>query len=120
MSINSVGNFGTQQPAATQGQAAPAPAAPAAARPEVQLQALPRQAPSQEQVQKALQEIKRVVEPATANSLSFSIDKGTGKTVVQVTDALTGDVIRQIPSEELLEIAKSIDKLQGLLVRQKA
>lgn len=120
MSINSVGSFGTQTPAAPQGQSAPATAAPAAAPAAAPPQALPRQAPSQEQVQKVLQELKRVIEPVTANNLSFSIDQATGKTLVRVTDADTGEVIRQIPSEELLDIARSLDKLQGLLVRQQA
>ena len=34
--------------------------------------------------------------------------------------AYTNEVIRQIPSEEMLEIAKALDRLQGLLVKQKA
>ncbi|MBL8491536.1 MAG: flagellar protein FlaG, partial [Rhodocyclaceae bacterium] len=42
------------------------------------------------------------------------------KTVVKVVDGQTGKMIRQIPSEELLAIAESIDRMQGLLLRQKA
>ena len=120
MSISSVGNFGMQQPVATQGQNVPAFVNPAVASHEVQRQASPHQAPSQEQIQQAVQDIKRAIQPAASNSLSFSIDQSTGKTLVKVTDAQTGDVIRQIPSEEVLDLARSIDKLQGLLVRQKA
>ena len=37
--------------------------------------------------------------------LSFSVDEGTGKTVVLVYQKSTGRVIRQIPSEEVLAIA---------------
>lgn len=51
--------------------------------------------------------------------LLFSIDKDTGKTVVKVTDKQTGDVIRQIPSDEMLAIAKVLDTLQGLVIRKK-
>jgi uncharacterized FlaG/YvyC family protein len=29
-------------------------------------------------------------------------------------------MIRQIPSKELLEIARSLDKMQGMLLQQKA
>jgi flagellar protein FlaG len=39
---------------------------------------------------------------------------------VRVVDTVTGEVIRQVPSEELLAISRSIDKLQGLLLRQEA
>jgi len=40
--------------------------------------------------------------------------------VVRVLDDATKEVIRQIPSEEALEIAKALDKLQGVLLRQEA
>jgi flagellar protein FlaG len=39
-------------------------------------------------------------------NLQFSVDKATGKQVVTVTDSITDDVIRQLPSEEALELAK--------------
>lgn len=54
------------------------------------------------------------------NSLQFNIDDDTGKTVVKVVDSTTNEVIKQFPSEEMLAIAKAIDKMKGLLVQQKA
>jgi flagellar protein FlaG len=75
--------------------------------------------PSPEQVQKAVAEIQRVVQPMAQN-LQFSIDKTTGKTVVKIIDTSTNEVIRQIPSEEILAIARALDHLQGLLLRSKA
>jgi len=56
----------------------------------------------------------------TANSLQFSIDEDIGVTVVKVIDTESKKVIRQIPSEEVIDIAKALDKLQGLLVKQQA
>jgi len=53
-------------------------------------------------------------------SLSFSIDEDIGTVVVKVTDKETKEVIKQLPSEEALELAKALDKLKGLLVQQKA
>lgn len=55
-----------------------------------------------------------------SNTLNFSIDKETGRTVVKVIDRATDEVIKQIPAEEMLAIAKVIDKLKGLLIQQKA
>ncbi|MFT3851024.1 MAG: flagellar protein FlaG [Propionivibrio sp.] len=55
-----------------------------------------------------------------SNTLNFSIDKETGRTVVKVIDRATDEVIKQIPAEEMLAIAKAIDKLKGLLIQQKA
>lgn len=54
------------------------------------------------------------------NSLTFSVDKDSGKTIVKVIDKSTDEVIRQIPSEEMLAIAQALDKIKGLLVHQKA
>ena len=54
------------------------------------------------------------------DSVQFSVDNETGKTVVKVIDKSTEEVLRQIPSEEMLAIAKALDDIKGLLVRQKA
>ena len=54
------------------------------------------------------------------NAVEFSMDDDTKTTVVKVIDKNTKEVIRQIPSEEMLAIAKALDTVQGLLVRQKA
>jgi flagellar protein FlaG len=51
--------------------------------------------------------------------LNFSKDQDTGKTIIKVVDTATDTVIRQIPSEEAIAIAKSIDKMQGLLINHK-
>jgi len=102
------------------------PAAPqGAAQPAVKVSAAvpepaPRQQPQPEQVQKAVESLKQLVEAKAPNSLAFSIDDSTGKTIVTITDAETGEKIRQIPSEELMEIARSLDMMQGMLLQQKA
>lgn len=40
--------------------------------------------------------------------LNFSVDQELGETVVTVVDEATGDIIRQIPSEEMLELARHL------------
>ncbi len=72
-----------------------------------------------QQLERALENIRRVVEPV-AHNLQFTVDEDTGRTVVKVMDGATDQVIRQIPSEEILSIAKALDKLSGLLLEQKA
>lgn len=65
---------------------------------------------------KALNELTRSMN----SSLSFTIDKDTGQTVVKVIDSSTDEVIKQIPSEEILAISKAIDQLKGVFIKQKA
>jgi flagellar protein FlaG len=44
--------------------------------------------------------------------LNFSVDEALGKTVVTVIDEASGHVVRQIPSEDMLELAKNISELK--------
>lgn len=44
-------------------------------------------------------------------SVSFSLDKELNRTVVKVTDQSTGKVVRQIPSEEMVDHLKHIKHL---------
>ncbi|HWJ94228.1 MAG TPA: flagellar protein FlaG [Telluria sp.] len=57
---------------------------------------------------------------AKAQGLEFMIDDDSKRLVVKVVDQQTKEVIRQVPSQEVLEIAKALDRAQGLLIRQQA
>lgn len=70
-----------------------------------------------EALQSALSDVQSALSVVT-NDLRFTIDDDTGRTVVKIVDKETDEVIRQIPSEEMLRIAKALDKLQGLLIKQ--
>lgn len=74
---------------------------------------------SRDDLEQAVKEVNDFVKPIN-NSLSFKLDQDTGQTVIKVIDATSQEVIRQIPSEEMLAIAKALDTMKGLLVRQKA
>ena len=70
-------------------------------------------------VNKALEAANRMVQ-SLGIGLQFSIDQETGKTLIQVIDTSTNQLIRQIPAEEMLTISRALDKLQGLLIKQRA
>ena len=69
-----------------------------------------------EQAVKSLNDFTAMV----AQDVQFSLDEQSGKTIVKVVDTQTQEVLRQFPSAEALSIARSIDKMQGLLIREKA
>lgn len=106
----------TENPAPSPEAAIAAPSAPGST---AQAGTEPQPPGAIEQVEQALGEVRKALTPV-AQDLLFSIDEDTGKTVVKVVDAATDEVIRQIPSEEIIAIAKALDKLQGLLLQQKA
>ena len=51
--------------------------------------------------------------------VAFSVDEKTNRTVVQIIDNESNDVIRQVPAEYLLEVSQNITELIGLLVDEK-
>jgi flagellar protein FlaG len=52
-------------------------------------------------------------------NLQFSVDEGSGDTIVKVIDSETDKVVRQIPSEEVLDARNAIEKFRGLLLEVK-
>lgn len=55
-----------------------------------------------------------------SNTLEFSVDEDLGRVIVRLVDTKTHEVIRQYPPEEVLEIARQMDKLVGKLLKEKA
>lgn len=45
-------------------------------------------------------------------NLSFSVDDLSGRSVIKLRDKSTDEVIKQIPSEELLKVAQDVKRLQ--------
>ncbi|MBS1186262.1 MAG: flagellar protein FlaG [Burkholderiaceae bacterium] len=75
--------------------------------------------PSLDQVKQAVDTINQSMN-ALSRGLQFSVDKDSQRTVVKIVDQQTDEVIRQIPSEEALAIAKSLDQALGRLIKEKA
>ena len=75
--------------------------------------------PTQEVVAKTAQQLESFV-ASMGRDLSFSVDSTTGYHVVRVTNPQTGEVVRQLPSEELLKIAETMQQTGSGLVNQKA
>ncbi|MGO4306631.1 flagellar protein FlaG [Cupriavidus sp. RAF12] len=102
--------------------AAPAPAAPAATvEPVRPAQAATdtdgRSAPddSPARTAAAVQELVDVLK-TTSIGLRFEIDENTHRVITKVIDKETGELIRQMPSAEVMRFAQAIDKLQGLFI----
>lgn len=76
--------------------------------------------PTTAQLQSAVETINKTLKQTNKN-LEFSVDTDTKKLMVKLIDTETGDVVRQFPSEEMMAISRSIDRIQqGFLLKQKA
>ncbi len=110
------------QPSAGNDKIAQAPAPSAAAAAPTQTAAALQQAepaPTTEQLTHALKSINNALQ-VRSQDLEFSVDSESARTIVTVTDKTTHEVIRQMPTKEAMEIAKALDRLQSLLIRQTA
>jgi flagellar protein FlaG len=78
--------------------------------------------PNPDQVQRELQESVRAANERLlerGQQVKIDIDKTPNMVVVSVKDN-AGSTVRQIPPEQSLQIARSVDRLTGILVDKKA
>mgnify|MGYP001608458864 CR=1 FL=1 len=71
------------------------------------------------ELSQAVKQINDFVQDIQRN-IEFSVDDDTGRTVIRVYDSSTEELIRQIPNEEVLELAKNLKQNNGLLFNAKA
>ncbi len=77
------------------------------------------ESPTDDPLQGALTELNQKLDAWNTN-LRFEIDDDTSRVVVQVVDAETGEVVRQIPSEEVMHMSKMLGKLHDLSFHSEA
>ncbi|MCF6282971.1 MAG: flagellar protein FlaG [Candidatus Polarisedimenticolaceae bacterium] len=86
-------------------------------QPTTEKQLQPEQTPSVQALVVDEKEIEAVVEnlnefvQTAQRQLEFFVDKESGKTIVRVIDSDTGDTIRNIPSEEILNMQKHLKEM---------
>lgn len=75
---------------------------------------------SSENLKSAVDSVNQVLRQS-GQSLEISIDSATKRQIIRLMDTQTGELIRQIPSKEMLAIAQSIDQFleRGQLLSEK-
>ncbi|MCU4674764.1 flagellar protein FlaG [Catenovulum sp. 2E275] len=63
------------------------------------------------QIENALSQVTDFIQLQN-RQLNFSFDEDSNRSIIKVTDSDSGDVIRQIPSEDVLKLAQRIKELQ--------
>jgi len=98
---------------------------PGSVMPPVELKAAPKvpEFKKQDLVQ-AMKELQEFVD-ALGRDLNFRVDESINRSIITVRDATTKQVVRQIPAEEIVSIARQItDSLReiraGLLMNDEA
>ncbi|MFH1851613.1 MAG: flagellar protein FlaG [Candidatus Neomarinimicrobiota bacterium] len=70
-------------------------------------------------IEKVVQNINEFVQNISTD-ISFSVDPGSDRPIILVKDKTTGKIIRQIPSEEMIRLTKSMKALAGIIFHQEA
>lgn len=72
-----------------------------------------------EKVEKAVQRLNDQLRDMQRD-LQFSVDSDSGRTILKVIHSESGEVIRQIPPEELLHLARAFAEGTGSLISDQA
>jgi flagellar protein FlaG len=91
----------------------------APAKPSVQPPAKPKQAPPPVEIEAVARQLESFMN-RVSRSLEFHVDDASGRMVCSVRDAQTGDLIRQIPNEEVLRLAELAHDETIVLVNERA
>ena len=112
-------------PGVPRGEEGDAVKAAVTTRPTAEPQAMARMKASAKQSEPA--EAPANASASSKTRLRFDVDEPSGRMVVSIVDKDTSEVVRQIPAEEMLAIARQIEErlrdsgdLQGLFVADKA
>lgn len=92
----------------------------AAARPEVRVEEFTQ--PTREVMQRAADQIRGYL-TESGRDLNLFVDEAAGRYVTTVINPNNGEVVRQIPADETLRIARNVQEmpgLQGLFVNRRA
>jgi len=74
---------------------------------------------SRESAQALVKQISQQLEDS-GRSLALSVDEVAGDIVTRVLNPNTGELVRSIPSEEMLRISRNLMSIEGLLINQSA
>jgi uncharacterized FlaG/YvyC family protein len=104
--ITSKGVFGPEPASVSRNQAGAGPAA---------REAKEELAPSALDLMAMAEEFNHKISMIHDVDLQFSVHEGSGQILVKVTDPGTGELIREIPPSEMLDLAARIDDMIGLI-----
>ena len=82
-----------------------------------------RQAEKAEEVSEPLNEVVSELNNLVRDlhrELQFSVDDESGETMIKVVDSKTDEVVRQIPSEEVVRLRQRLEEAAGVIFRDSA
>lgn len=67
-----------------------------------------------------IEPIQRINDVMRPRGLEFELSEATSRIITRVIDRESGEVIREIPAEEVVKIAQRLEELQGQIISLEA
>ena len=74
---------------------------------------------SMDRIREKVRELEAAL-PKASNSLVFSVDEVLKRPVITVIDKKSGDVVRTLPSDEVIRVVHNIERMKGILFEGKS
>jgi len=74
---------------------------------------------SMDRIREKVRELEAAL-PKASNSLVFSVDEVLKRPVITVIDKKSGDVVRTLPSDEVIRVIHNIERMKGILFEGKS
>ena len=73
-------------------------------------QAIPQKLKEEREIIQAVKAVNRIQLFGDQNELTFALDPESHKPVLRIVDRITNEVVRQIPSDYVLQLARELKK----------
>ncbi len=73
-------------------------------------QAIPQKLKEEREIIQAVKAVNRIQLFGDQNELTFVFDRGSGKPVLRIVDRETNEVVRQIPADYVLQLARELKR----------
>jgi len=75
---------------------------------------------SADELKAAAERLQSVIETATGRKLQFSVNDRFNEMIVRISDRNSGELLKEIPSQDFMKLRERLDDLLGLFVNEKA
>ena len=79
----------------------------------------PEKAPDLSSITDMVRDVQKNLKMIHNVDLQFSVHEASGEIMITVMEGSTGDVIREIPPSEVLDLAAKLDEMVGLIFDQR-
>lgn len=71
-------------------------------------------------INELVEPVQRINDAMRTRGLEFELSEATSRIITRVIDRESGEVIREIPAEEVLKISERLEELQGQIISLEA